>query len=197
MKIINCEQLSPEWFEARRGIPTASNFDKIITTKGLPSKSKQKLMYRLAGEKVSGISEESFQSAAMLRGIEVEAEAASLYEVVKDVKIEKVGFCLSDVGYGASPDGLVENEGMVEIKCPIISTHVGYLLDEKLPTDYFQQVQGQLFVADRLWCDFVSYYPGLKPIIIRVVRDETFIKALRVELELFCQELNEVVEKIK
>ena len=78
-----------------------------------------------------------------------------------------------------------------------MATHVGYLLSKKLPTEYFQQTQGQLMVAEREWVDFVSYYPSIKPLIIRVERDEEFIKKLRVELNMFCEELETIINKIK
>lgn len=196
MKIINCEQGSLEWFEARLGIPSSSNFDKIITTAGKPSKQREKYMYRLAGEAVSGVLEESYQNAAMLRGIEMEDEAKQLYTLITGNEVTEVGFCVEE-GYGASPDGLIAEKGCLELKCPLVATHVGYLLANKLPTDYFQQVQGQLLVTGREWADFMSYSPGLKPMIVRVNRDETFINALKIELAVFCEELRVVIGKIK
>lgn len=188
--------MSPEWFAIRCGIPTASNFDKIITTKGEPSTQRKKYMYRLAGEAVSGKAEETYQNAIMLRGIEMEQEARNLYELTNECNVEEVGFCLADGGYGASPDGLVGMDGSLEIKCPIISTHVEYLLSGKLPSAYFQQVQGQMFVAETEWCDFVSYYPSLKPLIIRVERDEDFIDKLETELKGFTEELKQIIKQI-
>lgn len=195
MRIVDCVQGSPEWFAVRCGIPTASCFDQLITTKGLPSDSRKKYMYKLAGEFITGKPEEVYQNTAMVRGTEMEPEARSLYEVVHDVKVEKVGFCLAD-GYGASPDGLVGDKGMVQIKCPTMAVHVGYLLENKLPTVYFQQVQGEMFVAEREWSDFVSYYPAIKPLIVRVNRDEKFISALRTELTKFIEELKETIKQI-
>lgn len=196
MKVLTCEQRSVEWFQARCGIPTASEFDKIITTTGIQSKQRTKYMYGLAGEKLGGIVEEGYQSAAMLRGNELEAEARAFYELINE-PVQTVGFCLSEDGYGASPDGFVGKNGLIEIKCPIISTHVEYLLKNELPSDYIQQTQGQLLVTGREWVDFVSYYPGLKPLIVRVNRNETFLSLLKKELNTFIQELNEIVEKIK
>lgn len=198
MIILEHEQRSEEWYKARCGIPTASEFDKIVTTKGEQSKSRKAYMYRLAGERITGKQEESYQNAAMQRGIELEPEAISFYEVVTDKQVQKCGFCVSEgkYQYGCSPDGLVGDDGGIELKCPIISTHVGYLIDNKLPTDYIQQVQGELFVTGREWWDFISYYPGMKPLLLRVERDEKFLKALSIELEIFCQELEETVKKI-
>ncbi len=197
MKIIDCEQGSQQWHACRAGIPSASNFDMIVTSKGEPSKQAQKYMYRLAGERITGIPEETYQNAAMQRGVELEAEARMFYEMTNDCKIEQVGFCLADGGWGCSPDGLVNGDGLIEIKCPQIATHVGYLLDNKVPTDYFQQTQGQLLVTGRKWLDFISYYPAMKPLIVRVERDDGFIHKLEVELRVFCQQLEEIVNKIK
>ena len=196
MKIINCEQRSEEWYAARLGIPSASSFDQIVTMKGEPSKQREKYMYKLAGEKVSGKAEESYQNAAMLRGIELESEARELYKIITDNPVEEVGFCISD-GCGCSPDGLVGEEGGLEIKCPTIATHVSYLLNGGLPSEYFQQVQGSLLITGRKWWDFQSHYPGLKPLIIRVFPDIAFQKALKAELKGFCARLNEVIERIK
>lgn len=196
MKIIDCVQNTPEWFAAKCGVPSASNFDKLLQVSGKPSKQRTKYLYRLAGETITGIQEDSYQNAAMLRGIEMEAEAKQLYQLISGVSVQEVGFCLAD-GFGASPDGFVGNPGLLEIKCPIMATQVGYLLDNKLPTDYKQQVQGQLLVTERKWCDFMSYFPGLRPLILRVERDEKFLKLLEVELKKFCKELKEVVKKIR
>lgn len=196
MKVIDCSQRSPEWFAARCGIPTSSNFDKILTIDGKVSKQRTKYLYRLAGEKVSGVQEETYQNAVMQRGIEMEGEARALYQLITGQEVQQVGFCLAD-GYGASPDGIVGEDGLIEIKCPIVSTQVSYLLAGTLPTEYFQQVQGQLLVTGRKWADFVSYYPGLKPLIVRVEADEAFIKILKLHIELFCGDLKVLIDKIK
>lgn len=198
MIIVDCVQGSPEWFAARLGIPTASNFDKIVTSTGAPSKQAQKYMYQLAAERVSRRSEEAYTNAAMQRGTEMEAEARALYEMLHDVKVEQVGLCLDDSrSFGASPDGLIKKDGCLEIKNPMAYAAVGYLLEKKLPTDYIQQVQGCLLVTGRKWVDFVSNYPGLKPLIVRVYRDEPFITALTTALKGFCHELDQLTERIK
>lgn len=192
-------QGTAEWFEARCGVVSASNFDRIITTKGEPSKQREKYLYELAAERVTGKPLESFQSEAMARGVELEAEARLAYELLTERTVKTAGLCYKDETrqIGASPDGLVGDDGLLEIKCPQANTHVGYLLDDKLPTDYFQQVQGQLYVTGRKWLDFMSYYPGLKALVIRVDRDEKFITALSIELEIFLKTLDEITEKIK
>lgn len=199
MRIINCEQGSEEWKKIRLGIPTASNFNMIVTSEGKPSKQAQKYLWKVAGEYITGIPEETYQNFAMSRGIEMEQEARNFYSMVNDVPIQQVGFCVGepDIEYGCSPDGLVGTKGMIEIKCPSLAVHVGYLLNGELPVDYVQQVQGELLVTGREWNDFISYYPGIKPLIVRVERDEKFIKSLKIELEIFCQELKQVIERIK
>ena len=195
MQIIDCEQRSPEWVKIRLGLPTSSNFSKIVTTTGAPSNQKLKYLYKLAGEKVSGVAEESYQSAAMIRGAETENEARKMYRMITGQKVEEVGFCLEG-GFGASPDALVEDNGLLEIKCPISSTQVSYLLANKFPMDYFQQCQGQMLVTGRKWCDFMSYFAGLKPLIIKIHRDEAFIEALESALKEFCIDLENVVKEI-
>jgi hypothetical protein len=194
--IIDCVQGSPEWHKARVGIPSASNFDMIVTTTGARSKQREKYLYKLAGEFIIGTPEETYQNAAMQRGLELESEARTLYELITGQICSTTGFWLSD-GFGCSPDGIVAENGGFEAKCPTLAVHVGYLLDNKLPTEYFQQVQGSLLVTGREWWDFMSYYPGMKPLIVRVFPDKVFLKALRIELELVVEDLKTIIERIK
>ena len=199
MITVDCVQGTPEWFAARCGIPSASNFDKIVTSAGAPSKQAEKYMYQLAAERVTGRTEESYNNAAMERGKEMETEARSLYELIKDAKVEQVGVCYPNEKklIACSPDGLVGTDGLIEIKCPMAYASVEYILNGKLPTDYVQQVQGQMLVTGRKWVDFVSYYPGLKPMVVRVDRDERFLLALDGTLKEFCVGLEQIVERIK
>lgn len=196
MRIIDCIQGTLEWHSARCGVPSASNFDKIVCLNGKPSKQREKYMFQLAGEKIVGKAEETYTNGVMQRGIEMEEEARKLYEFNSGNLVQQVGFCM-DNGYGASPDGLIGEEGGVEIKCPIISTQVSYLLKNEIPIDYFQQLQGNLLVTERKWWDFVSYYPVMKPLIIRVTPDKEFQKVLKTELLKFCEELEELVKKLR
>lgn len=199
MIVLDIEQGTEEWQKARLGIPTASNFDKIVTTKGDLSKQSKKYLYTLASEQVTGVKEEGYTNGVMQRGNELEQEARDFYELTQSATIEKVGFVYSDESksVGASPDGFVGEEGGIEIKCPLAHTHVGYLLGKKLPTEYIQQVQGNLFVTGRKWWDFVSYYPGMKPLIVRVVPDLEFHKSLKEALEKFCNDLRKTVKEIQ
>lgn len=192
------EQLSPEWFAEHAGKPGAASFDKIITTTGAPSKQREKLLYKLAGETLIGYMENGYTSYAMQTGIEREDAARSLYELINNVEVRTVAMCYATEqrDFLCSPDGLIEPDGLLEIKCPQIHTHIEYLLKGKLPTEYFQQVQGSLLVTGRKWLDFISYYPGLDPFTIRVYPDEKFITALHNELTKFCADLKTIIQKL-
>ena len=198
MIILDVPQLSTQWFEAKAGLPSAGSFDQLVTSKGEPSKQRQKYLYQLAGETISGSKAETFQSWAMQRGTEMEAEARQSFEFIHGVELKQVGLVYPDEQkkYACSPDGLLEDAGF-EMKCPLIHTHVGYLLDNKLPTDYVQQVQGGMLVTGFDKWYFLSYFPGLPPLILLIERDEKFIEKLKAELETFCNDLAITVKKLR
>ena len=174
MQLVDCIQGERSWWAARLGIPTASEFDKIVTPARLdPSSQVKGYANKLLAEWLRGQPDDSFQSDWMKRGHEVEAEAISAYGLIKDCDPERVGFCLTDCGrYGASPDSLIGDDGGLEVKCPSPGVHVGYLLDGKLPTTYRVQVIGSLLVTGREWWDFESYHPDMEPLIVRTWRKE-------------------------
>ena len=181
MRKIECEQGSVEWLNARLGVPSASMFAKIVTTKGAWSTQADGYINQLIAEDLTGEPTPFYQNEHMARGTELEPEARSAYEFLNDVVVEQVGFCLHDtMRAGCSPDGLVgdEGEGGLEIKCPSGAVHVSYLRDGKLPSKYYQQVMGCLWITGRKWWDFMSYHPDMKPLIVRVERDEEYITAL-------------------
>jgi hypothetical protein len=196
MQIHNVEQGTPDWFELRKGIPTASNFSKILTPTGRLSTSKDTYLYELLSESVLGYKEETTKTEWMERGNELEEEAAVLYELATDIDTEIVGF-ITNNGVGCSPDRLVGKEGLLEIKCPKPSTHTKYIVSQKMDNKYIPQVQGQLMVTGRKWCDWMSYHPELPPVIVRVERDEKYIEKLSTELEKFLKEFKENHEIIK
>ena len=193
------EQYSDEWFAARNGTPSASNFDKIVTSTGSPSTQAKKYMYGLVGELLVGTKVETYQNANMLRGLELEGEAIKLYEMVYGVKTQKVGICYKNEqrNVSCSPDALVGEDGLLEVKCPTLPVAIEYLLSRKVPTAYVQQTQGQLWVTGREWVDFMSYFPGLEPMIVRSYRNEKFIEGLEKELLVFLRELNRVYAELK
>lgn len=179
MRIDQNEQGSPEWLAARLGIPSASMFAKIVTTKGAWSTSADSYINQLVAERLTGEREEVFQSHHMIRGTELEPDARDLYSLMTDSEVTEVGFCLHDtLAAGCSPDGLIGEDGGLEIKCPAPSTHVEYLRGGVLPSKYKQQVMGCLWITGREWWDFMSYHPTMKPLIVRVERDEEYIAAL-------------------
>ena len=197
MRVIECDQRSAEWWEARRGLPTASSFDKIVTSTGEPSKQRKAYLYQCAAVRISGLYDDSYTSAAMQRGIEMEEEARLVYAMEYEVAVDEIGFCVSDdERYGCSPDGLIGEDGLLEIKCPLGKTHVEYLIRGKLPDAYVQQCQGQLLTTERKFCDFVSYYRGLPMLVVRVFPDVEFLAKLEAELIRFCDELDEICENI-
>jgi hypothetical protein len=179
MRIIECEQGSPEWLQARLGVPSASSYCKLITTTGRASAQADAYINQLVAERLTG--EPTFFQVTdpMQRGMDLEPQARTAYEMETGNLVIQVGFLMHDtLQAGASPDGMVGENGGLEIKCPSGHTHVEYLRDNVLPTKYFQQVQGCLWISERDWWDFMSYHPKMEPLIVRVFRDEEFIKAL-------------------
>lgn len=196
--ILECEQRSDEWFSAICGNVGASSIDKIITTKGEPSKSRDDYMMTLAAERITGKSEAGFTTQAMQNGIEREAEARSLFEMVHECEIQQVGLIYKDEKKlcHCSPDGLIGNNAGIEIKNPMSKNHCKYLLANKLPTEYFCQCQFSLYVSERKVWRFMSHYPGLKPLFIEVQRDEKWIEKCAAELNAFNEELAEMVVRL-
>jgi len=179
MRLIDCEQGSDEWIAARLGVPSASMFGKIITTQGKWSTQADAYINQLVAEKLTGEQTYVYQNEHMARGTELEPEARAMYEFIKEVEVNEVGFCLHDtLDAGCSPDGLIAEDGGLEIKCPAPATHVEYLKAGVLPSKYKQQVMGCLWITGREWWDFVSYHPTMKTLIVRVERDEEYITAL-------------------
>ena len=198
MRLIDCEQGTPEWLAARLGVPSASMFAKIVTTKGAWSTQADSYINQLVAEELTCETTPVYQNEHMIRGTELEPDARSLYELMTDVSVEEVGFCLHDtLKAGCSPDGLVgeDGEGGLEIKCPAPATHVEYLRGGVLPSKYKQQVMGCLWITGRQWWDFMSYHPNMKPLIVRVERDEEFIAALEANVTKAVNLIKENVEK--
>jgi len=193
MIILDCEQGTPEWLEARAGIVTGSRFAEIITPTGKPTTGAKRTTYMntLLSEWMVGAASETFQSDWMRRGTELEPEARDLYAMLKDVEPVQVGMVYKDEErlVSCSPDALIGDKGLWENKAPAPHTHVGYLLKDQMPSQYIPQVQGQLWVCERDWCDFQSYCPGMPPMIIRVGRDEDYIKSLEGEINKFVDEM--------
>lgn len=195
--LVDIPQRSELWFQAICGNVGASSIDKIITTKGEPSKQRNEYMMLLCAERITGRQEVGYLTQAMQNGIEREAEARTLFEISQGVDIQQVGLVYTDdKSCHCSPDGLIGENCGLEIKNPISKTHIKYLLDEKLPTEYFCQVQFSLFVSGRGSWWFMSHYPGIRPFMVEVFRDEKWIEKCEKELKEFNQELDEMVKRL-
>ncbi len=194
--IINTdEQGSDGWFGSRAGIPTGSEFSRLITSTGAPSKSMPEYAAQLAADAYAGKALDRFGGNQYTdRGTGMEEEARLWYELQYNCEVEQVGF-ISDgdpemenpiIRYGASPDGLVGEHGMVEFKCQIAKCHVATLLYFKkhgrCPSSYVAQTQGELLVAEREWNDLVFYHPALPKLVIRQVPDPKIVAGLKSQL---------------
>lgn len=192
-------QGSPEWRKARIGIPTASGLENLLTATLRPSSSAQRYLYKLVAEHLLGRPLDDAENGFIDRGKELEAEGRNYYRMITDVEVEEVGFCLRDDGrFGCSPDGLIGDDGGLEIKVPSAHVHVGYMLDpQSLVLAYRAQVQGNLMVTERMQWDLMSYNPELQPVIVRVKRDEEYLEALGKVLPVFLDALDEAKRKVE
>jgi len=200
MIIVDCPQNSPEWDQCRLGIPTASNFGKILTPTGKLSEQRRDYLYSLAGEAVSGRSEENFVSYRMKIAKEMEAESRMVYAMNhEDLDVYQVGFVYKDVKrmVGASPDALVDPNGGFETKDAKFAVQIDRLSKGNMILTHKPQVQGGLYVCEREWWDFQSYCSGLPVLCIRNYRDEKYISRLAEELEKFCYELAGLIRKLR
>lgn len=188
---------SPEWKMCRIGLPTASQLHRIITPTGKPSSQADGYMHQLIAEQALGVPLDDVASGFMERGQILEAKAVSWYELQRDVTTTLIGgFVTRDDGrVGCSPDRLVGEDGMIEIKCPAAHTHIGYLLD-KDGIGYRVQVQAQLWICEREWTDTVSYHPDMPPALVRQARDDKFIAAIADAVAQFCDALDEAKVKL-
>ena len=197
------EQRTEEWFTARLGKVTASKVSDVMAkTKSGYSASRATYMSQLRVERLTGTRAEGFTSAAMQWGTDTEPKARTAYEFITDMNVVEVGFVNHPFieMSGASPDGLVDDLGMLEIKCPNTSTHVQTLLDEKIPKRYVDQMQWQMACAEREWCDFVSFDPRLPDgndfFCTRLKRDDKRIADLESEVTDFLDELSTQIVKL-
>jgi hypothetical protein len=198
MQIIDCEQGSPEWFAARAGIPTASEFHTVMAVGKQGGKSLTRVAYlnKLAGEILTGEPMQTYSNDDMERGKLMEDEARNLYSFMRDADPQRVGF-IRNGEKGASPDSLIGEDGGLEIKSAAAHIQIARLLADELPSEHKAQVHGSMWVAERKWWDFVSYCPKLPLFVKRVYRDEDYIKKLANEVDLFNTELRQTVEYIR
>lgn len=198
-QIINCEQGSPEWFEVRRGIPTASEFETILTKpKGKADESKMRRTYlnKLAGEILTGDPMDHVTTYHMERGKIMEDEARDYYAFLKNVDPERVGF-IRNGDAGCSPDSLIGENGLLEIKTALPHLLIDRLRVNEFPPEHKAQCQGQLWITEREWVDIVVYWPKLPPFVQRAYRDDGYIANLAGAVAAFNEELQQVVEQIR
>jgi putative phage-type endonuclease len=197
------EQGTPEWHQLRLGKVTASRVSDVMAKiKTGESASRKNYRAELVVQRLTGLPSESFTNAAMEWGTATEPMARIAYEIAKEVLVEQVGFIEHPTiaMFGCSPDGLV-HDGMIEIKCPNSATHIEYLTDNKAPAKYINQMQCQMAVTGKKWCDFVSFDPrlpeDLQLFVVRVERDQKYIDSMEVEVVEFLTEVEGMVNQLK
>ena len=191
-------QYSEAYDRLKLGIPTSSNFHKIVTPMGKPSKQWREYACVLIAERIMQRKIEFYNSPAMERGLIVESEAADWYEFDQDVSVQRVGLITDDDHtVGCSPDRLVGEHGLLEIKAPLPHTQIEYWISGEVSERFRPQLQGQLYVSQRSWVDIVFWHDLLPKLVIRVEPDEKFIMALDRELQIFNFFVESVMEKIR
>ena len=199
MIVHEVEQNSEEWYALRAGRPTASEFSKLVTTLGAPTRQQDKYIRTLAGEKYTGKPAQEWEGNTNTeRGHELEAEAVKAYEFLKGVEVGHVGFVTDNKGLcGCSPDGLVGDDGMIEIKTLNVTRFVEEVLfykrNKRVSSNYFIQPQGQMMICDRKWCDLVFYHPDFPLHIVRQKPDIQFQKDLMNNIKVAVRESDKIV----
>jgi hypothetical protein len=198
MQIVDCIQGTADWFKARAGIPTASEFSTILAKGrgGGDSRMRRTYMLKLAGERLTGEPMESYSNAHMERGKIMEEDARRLYGFLTDAELQQIGF-IRNGEKGCSPDSLIGSEGMLEIKTALPHLLIDMLLKDEFPPEHKAQTQGQLWVAEREWVDIIVYWPDLPPFIKRAYREPGYIIQLADAVDQFNDELASVVERIR
>ena len=200
MKIYNCRQGSEEWEQIRKGRATASRFKEIVTPAKLQmSRSAKGYACELVAELLGVESPQRPPTYDMEIGTEREPYACEEYATTTGFDIEEVGFCTPDHTdrYGMSPDRIVNGEGLLEVKCPKVETLISYHADGVLPSEYFCQVQGQLWISGFDWCDFYAWHPDLEPFKIRVFPELLYAEAMDKAMEEFLDLVDSIHSKVK
>jgi len=203
--MIDVLQGSPEWIACRLGKVTSSRISDIMSKgkSGAPSASRKNYMFQLLLERLTGEMAEHYVSAEMQRGIDKEQDAAEAYEIATYLVVEKCGFFESPSGLmeGSSPDRLINDHGLIEIKNPNTATHIETIISGEIKKDYIYQMQHQMYCSERDWCDFVSYDDrcpaNLRLFVKRVDRDKIMISEIMAEVKLFLSDLDELELKVR
>jgi putative phage-type endonuclease len=197
-------QGSDEWLSARLGLVTASRVSDVVArTRSGWGASRANYMAQLIAERLTGTIQESFQTDAMKHGLATEPEARATYSFLMDTDVIEIGFVRHPTikDSGASPDAMVENDGLLEIKCPSTSQHIDTLLGEPIKAAYICQMQWQMACTEREWCDFVSFDPRMpehmRLFVQRVQRDDKQIAELEAAVCEFLAELDDKVARLR
>lgn len=199
----DCDQRTAEWLQLRLGKATASRIaDIVATTKSGPSASRKNYAAQLVAERLTGVPAETFMNAAMQWGTDTEAEARDAYRQHALVEVAECGFADHPTipMSGASPDGLIGDDGLLELKCPNTATHIDTLLGKCVPKKYVTQIMWQMACTGRQWCDFASYDPRLpehmRLFVTRLHRDDKLIAELEREVVAFLAEVDATVAQL-
>lgn len=193
LEVFNFEQGSDEWKNARTGVITASCFSQILA--GGKGKTRRTYLLKIVSERITGNQADTFSNAHMERGHEQESTARDLYVEQNNVEVTQCGF-MKNFGLGYSPDGLVADDGLIEIKSKLAHLQAEILLDDEIPSEHIAQLQGGLLISERKYIDFISFCPGMPLFIKRVFRDEDYISKLKVEIFNFEEEVQKAVNTI-
>jgi putative phage-type endonuclease len=195
------QQGTEAWHQLRMGKVTASRVaDLLAKTKTGPSASRGNYLIELALQRVTKTIEESYTNAAMEWGTQTEPQARVAYEVKTGNFVDQVAFIdhPTIAGFGCSPDGIVDVDGLIEIKCPNSATHWSYIKANEPPNKYFIQMQAQMAVTGAKWCDFVSFDPRMPErsqlLVVRVMRDPEYILTMEAEIIQFLKEVDKEVQ---
>jgi YqaJ-like viral recombinase domain len=196
--IIDCVQGTPEWFQARLGIPTASEFSTVMAAAkdGKERKTRNTYMRKLAGEIITGEPMENYRNADMDRGNAMEAEVRDYYEFKTDAELQRIGFVING-SKGCSPDSFVGDVGMLEIKTAFPHILIEKILADDFPPEHKAQTQGALWVCEKEWIDLAIYWPKMPMFVKRAYREPAYIRQISDEVDQFNVELGELVERIR
>ncbi len=197
-KIIDCEQRSEQWYLSRIGMPTASEYATVMATGrgGGESKTRRTYMLKLAGEIITRKPMENYTNAYMERGVIMEDEARDFYEFINGGSLTRVGFIINGQT-GCSPDALIGNKGMLEIKTALPHILIDLLLRDEFPPEHKAQCQGGLWVAEREWIDIAIYWPGLPLFVKRAYREDKYIAEIAAAIDQFNDELQKTVDFVR
>jgi hypothetical protein len=198
MQILDCEQGDDAWRAARAGIATASAMSQLLA-RG-QGKTRASYQFKLIGEVFTGEPAEGFTNSHTERGHLLEGEAREIYAAIAEGEVMQCGFIRNhdDIGgVGYSPDALVGSEGLAEIKTKLPHLQAELLLADRVPPEHMAQIQCGLWVSERRWLDFVSYWPGMPLFVKRVYRDEAYIQNMRSEVIAFYAEMQSKIERIR